>query len=188
MQSVELFEEHVGFAHGIANKHCAYVPKRADMGAIRNSALIGLWKAAESFDAAKGVPFKGYAFRWIEGAVRTEMRDQQGYTRIGKTKPGQDQVEARPRSHTGTVPLDIFDEKLHPAEVEDPRLDPPTIDADLLEAIWDLPYREREVILDLIRDRSTERTARRLKTTVGTVRATRLVARKKLRAWRVLET
>ena len=162
------------------------MPPRANKDSIHNSALIGLWKASESFDAAKGVPFKGYAHSWIDGAVRTEMRDQQGYSRTGRPKPKQDQIAARPRSHTDTLALDAIPDNHHPADVEDPRFDPPTIDAGLLAAIWELPYREREVILDLIRDWSSERTARRLKTTVGTVRATRLVARKKLRAWRAL--
>ena len=47
----------------------------ANADRLRLSALIPLAAAAQSFDAARGVPFSRYAARRIKGALLDELRE-----------------------------------------------------------------------------------------------------------------
>lgn len=52
------------------------IPRRVPIDELVSAGMLGLVKAARSFDPTRGVPFEGYAITRIRGAVLDELRDR----------------------------------------------------------------------------------------------------------------
>ncbi len=72
METEELFNKYVGFAYWIANKYVKSYPlERED---IQQQALLGLWIAAQRFDASKGFTFMTFANAVINNQILLYVR------------------------------------------------------------------------------------------------------------------
>lgn len=72
----DLFDTHQRWANRLVKVFIrrSHIPKdRLLPGQLSQAALIGLWRAAQLFDPAKG-NFKTYARRWVLGSMADEIR------------------------------------------------------------------------------------------------------------------
>lgn len=81
----DLLREYTPFAMTVASKFSGGQPawRRSE---IRQSALIGLWKAIENYDPGRGASLKTYAGIRIKGEIVDEMRQQTFFGRRAKER------------------------------------------------------------------------------------------------------
>lgn len=72
-QQVDLLQQYTSFAMHFANQSSAKAPP-CERDVIRNSALIGLWKAVKNYRPVNGACFKTYARYRIRGEIYDEAR------------------------------------------------------------------------------------------------------------------
>jgi len=89
-----LFVEHGPWARGIARSLMRKLPPSFDVDDMMQSALIGLWKAAERFDGSMGVPFIAFAHPWVQGecwmAVRRKSYTEATHAELHDTHVGRE--------------------------------------------------------------------------------------------------
>lgn len=91
-----LFSDNLPWAVGIARNIHRSVPPSFAMDDLVQEARIELWKQAQKFDLARGVPFQGFAYLAVRGAVLMFVR------RRNWTEAVMDEVDV---SHVDTTPL-----------------------------------------------------------------------------------
>lgn len=69
-----LFNEHQEWAIAFSRVVTRGRARRLDAGQCEQAALLGLWKAAQRFDAARGVPFRSYAAFFMRCSIKDEFR------------------------------------------------------------------------------------------------------------------
>src|SRR4051794_34409986 len=80
----ELVTAHLGLAEALAR---AFVTETDTLDDVRQVAAIGLLKAAERYDAGRGVPFIAYAIPMIRGELRHHVRDRTWPVRVPRAEP-----------------------------------------------------------------------------------------------------
>jgi RNA polymerase sigma factor (sigma-70 family) len=113
-------------------------PPALDVDDLISAGTIGLIEAVERFDSRRGVPFGTYAYTRIRGAIVDEIR------RLPQPKRAGDDVELSLQAPiAGERSLTLID------VIPDPLAPEPEIGAEfgeVVDAIGDLPPREREVL------------------------------------------
>ncbi|MBR3298995.1 MAG: sigma-70 family RNA polymerase sigma factor [Clostridia bacterium] len=66
-----LMERHLGLVRALASRFCG---RGVDHEELFQSGCVGLAAAANSFDSTRGIEFSSYAFKFIEGAMREQIR------------------------------------------------------------------------------------------------------------------
>ena len=74
-----LLESHLPLVHSIARR---YAGRGEPLDDLVQVGAIGLVKAGERFDEARGVPFAAFAARLIDGEIRRHLRDKSSLMRI----------------------------------------------------------------------------------------------------------
>src|SRR4029434_3310799 len=69
----ELVEAHRGLAARIAND---YRGRGVDLDDLVQIAMLGILKAVERFDPARGIPFSSFASRTVNGEIKRYFRDR----------------------------------------------------------------------------------------------------------------
>jgi RNA polymerase sigma factor (sigma-70 family) len=54
-----------------AARRCSLSPQSADWEDALQVGQLALWRATERFDASRGIPFRGFAWQGVVGAIRT---------------------------------------------------------------------------------------------------------------------
>ncbi len=75
--ALALFDQYQDRAGRVASLAMRHLPRRYRWAEVHAAALVGLWRAACSFDPALGVPFGAHAWRRMRGAVLDWLRSQQ---------------------------------------------------------------------------------------------------------------
>lgn len=96
MDRDSLFADNLPWAVGIARKIHRSVPPSFALDDLVQEARIELWKQAERFDLGRGVPFQGFAYLPVRGAVLMFLR------RRNWTEAVMEEVDV---SHVDTAPL-----------------------------------------------------------------------------------
>lgn len=86
-----LMEAYMPLANRVLERISIRLPSHVAVDDLLQAALVALYKAIENFDAQRGVPFEGYAYPRIRGAILDELRVNDSLSR-GKRKQV-DQVE-----------------------------------------------------------------------------------------------
>lgn len=71
-----MLTEYRGLALGIASRYHAWTRDYHDLEDLRQTALVGLWQAARSFDASSGTPFGAFAAICIRGRILNWARSR----------------------------------------------------------------------------------------------------------------
>lgn len=64
-------ERHLGLVRALASRFCG---RGVEHEELFQSGCVGLAAAANSFDSTRGIEFSSYAFKFIEGAIREQIR------------------------------------------------------------------------------------------------------------------
>ena len=72
--AAELFEEHKEWAASVGRKIHRKLPPSFAVDDLEQKAVIAHWHCVEAFDASKGVPYHGYAYLTVRGAVLMSCR------------------------------------------------------------------------------------------------------------------
>jgi RNA polymerase sigma factor (sigma-70 family) len=75
----QLVKDNWDWAADIAHKASHNLPPSFDISDLEQEAYIALWRQAEKFDESRGVPFRGYAYMAVRGAVLMSVR-RRNYT------------------------------------------------------------------------------------------------------------
>jgi RNA polymerase sigma factor for flagellar operon FliA len=67
-------EQWEGLVWYVVNRITPRLPKAVSEEELHAAGMMGLWKAARSYDPSKGAEFKTYAYHRIRGAVLDELR------------------------------------------------------------------------------------------------------------------
>lgn len=78
----EIVEDHIGLAHHFAARYRRSASEDED---LRQVALLGLVKALDRFDPARGVAFSTFAGRTIDGELKRHFRDQTWALRVPRS-------------------------------------------------------------------------------------------------------
>lgn len=70
----ELILAHLEFVRHILGRMLTHLPQRIDKENLESAGVVGLVEAAGSFDPARCVPFKTFAYPRIRGAILDELR------------------------------------------------------------------------------------------------------------------
>lgn len=73
-QFAQLIEQHLPLVRHIMFQVSVRFPKHVDRTELVRAGVLGLVQAARRYDAAKGVPFKGFATKRIRGAILDAAR------------------------------------------------------------------------------------------------------------------
>ena len=74
-----LIESHLSLVHAVARR---FVGRGEELDDLVQVGTVGLIKAADRFDARRGVSFRAFAQLVIEGEIRRHLRDRTGSVRI----------------------------------------------------------------------------------------------------------
>jgi RNA polymerase sigma factor for flagellar operon FliA len=85
----KLLEQHLGLVHSCANRVARSVQGVVELDDLMSSGTLGLVRALESFDPARGVAFSTYAMRRIHGAILDELRSRDWMTRATRNRARQ---------------------------------------------------------------------------------------------------
>ncbi len=66
--------EHLALVHYVVRETAAQLPGHVDRDQLVSAGMLGLTKAAQSFDLSRGVPFAAFARNRIRGAILDELR------------------------------------------------------------------------------------------------------------------
>ena len=72
----QLLDQHLGLVQAIAREIAQRVPPEVELDDLVSAGTLGLVRALESFDAARGLEFSTYATPRIRGAILDELRAQ----------------------------------------------------------------------------------------------------------------
>lgn len=72
-----LFEEHLDWAERLARAGRRKLPPSFDVADLQQEARLELWRQVQRFDASLGVPFRGFAYFAVRGAVLMACRRKQ---------------------------------------------------------------------------------------------------------------
>ena len=70
----QLVNENLSWAWRRAAAASKRLPPSFDIDDLRQEAVLGLWRAAQKFDATRGVPFQGFAAVYVNGAITMSVR------------------------------------------------------------------------------------------------------------------
>ncbi|MBX3174290.1 MAG: FliA/WhiG family RNA polymerase sigma factor [Gemmatimonadaceae bacterium] len=70
----ELVQAHVGLVHFLARRLHSSLADEAELDELVSAGLVGLMRAAESFDRSRGLAFTTYATPRVRGAMLDELR------------------------------------------------------------------------------------------------------------------
>ncbi|QBG47384.1 FliA/WhiG family RNA polymerase sigma factor [Verrucomicrobia bacterium S94] len=76
-----LIEAYMPLAHRVLERISIRLPSHVAVDDLLQAALVGLYKAVLDFDSDRGVPFEGYAYPRIRGAVLDELRSSDPLSR-----------------------------------------------------------------------------------------------------------
>jgi len=129
---------HLALVRAIAKRLRPGAP-RAEVDDLVSAGTIGLIEAVDRYDADLGVPFVGFAYTRIRGAIIDEMRS--AVTRSNREPSAQPLSLEAPLVGDKSLTLkDVTVDRLAPEPERGAQL------AELLEAIGQLPPREREMV------------------------------------------
>jgi RNA polymerase sigma factor (sigma-70 family) len=83
--ALELYTEHEGRIVAVAVGRFGGGPDR-DYAATRSDAMLGLWRAAQTYDPQHGIPFRAWAWLKVDGTVRDGIRARTGFRRPGRAE------------------------------------------------------------------------------------------------------
>lgn len=86
-----LIEAYMPLTHRVLQRVFIRLPSHIAVDDLLQAALVGLYKAIVDFDARRGVPFEGYAYPRIRGAILDELRSNDSLSRSKRKRV--DQVE-----------------------------------------------------------------------------------------------
>ncbi|MDZ8117272.1 sigma-70 family RNA polymerase sigma factor [Pontiella agarivorans] len=86
-----LIEAYMPLAHRALERISMRLPSHIAVDDLLQAALVGLYKAVLDFDSTRGVPFEGYAYPRIRGAILDELRSCDSLSRSKRKRV--DQVE-----------------------------------------------------------------------------------------------
>ena len=69
-----LVVEHLEYVRHILGRLTYNLPANIDIENLESAGILGLVEAAKHFDESRGVPFKGFAYSRIRGAILDELR------------------------------------------------------------------------------------------------------------------
>ena len=72
----QLLDQHLGLVQAIARQIARRVPPAVELDDLVSAGTLGLVRALESFDPARGLEFSTYATPRIRGAILDELRSQ----------------------------------------------------------------------------------------------------------------
>lgn len=87
-----LIEAYLPFVHRVLKRIAIRLPSHIAQEDLAQVALMGLYKSILDFKPQRGVPFEGYAYRRIRGAILDELRANDHLSRGKRAKV--DQVES----------------------------------------------------------------------------------------------
>jgi len=70
----ELLEAYLPLAHRILERISIRLPSHVAVEDLSQVSLLGLYKAITSFEPHRGIPFEGYAYPRVRGAILDELR------------------------------------------------------------------------------------------------------------------
>lgn len=70
----ELVREHLPLVHHVVTSVRGRLPSHVNVDDLTSAAMVGLFSAARSFDAGRGVPFAAYATTRMRGAILDDLR------------------------------------------------------------------------------------------------------------------
>ncbi|MDF7808022.1 FliA/WhiG family RNA polymerase sigma factor [Pontiellaceae bacterium B12219] len=76
-----LIEAYMPLAHRALERISMRLPSHIAVDDLLQAALVGLYKAVLDFDPSRGVPFEGYAYPRIRGAILDELRSSDSLSR-----------------------------------------------------------------------------------------------------------
>jgi RNA polymerase sigma factor for flagellar operon FliA len=76
-----LIHSHLSYAHALSAEILRTVPPAVERAELEAAAELGLAEAARSFDAARGVQFKTFAYYRIRGAIYDSLRKMGWFSR-----------------------------------------------------------------------------------------------------------
>jgi len=82
----ELVRENLPLVHHVVASTRGRLPNHVHIDDLTSAAMVGLFRAARGFDAARGVPFAAYATTRIRGAILDELRGADWASRSLRTK------------------------------------------------------------------------------------------------------
>lgn len=89
-----LVQQNVGLVHFLARRLHATLADHADLDELVSAGLVGLLRAAETFDAERGLAFSTYATARIRGAMLDELRRLDPVSRTLRARARRLQQEA----------------------------------------------------------------------------------------------
>ncbi len=70
----QLIVDHLDFVRHVLGRIVSGLPRGIDIENLEAAGILGLVEAASQFDAARGVPFKTFAFPRVRGSILDELR------------------------------------------------------------------------------------------------------------------
>lgn len=86
-----LIEVYIPLTHRVLERISMRLPSHVEVDDLSQAALLGLYKAIVNYDPDRGVPFEGYAYPRIRGAIIDELRSNDNLSRGKRSR--MDQVE-----------------------------------------------------------------------------------------------
>lgn len=103
----ELVTAHIPLVGHLVREVLARVPSHVDRDDLTSAGLTALVRAAQAFEAERGVPFARYAATRIRGALLDELRGVDWASRsVRRTARGLDETRTRLTHSLGRVPTD----------------------------------------------------------------------------------
>ncbi len=102
-----LIQAYLPLTHRVLERVSMRLPSHIAVEDLSQAALVGLYKAIVDFDSTRGVPFEGYAYPRIRGAVLDELRSSDSLSRSKRARVGQaEKVVAEWMKVHGEMPAD----------------------------------------------------------------------------------
>lgn len=103
----ELFDAHQGFALALARRYWRRLPPNAGVTRpeLENAALVGLWRAAQRFDAAHLRSFQTFAYPRVWGEMADWLRTANGVRRRSQTPRVEQLRDTDERGEGGGRPM-----------------------------------------------------------------------------------
>jgi RNA polymerase sigma factor for flagellar operon FliA len=100
-----LIEAYMPLAHRVLERISIRLPPHIAVDDLLQAALVGLYKAVLDFDPMRGVPFEGYAYPRIRGAILDELRSNDSLSRSKRKRVDRvEQVIAEWMKEHGEMP------------------------------------------------------------------------------------
>jgi RNA polymerase sigma factor for flagellar operon FliA len=86
MSTTAKLEKHIGLVYHVAHQIAARLPAEIDVSYLLGAGTLGLRRAFQAFDSARGLSFSTYATARIRGAILDDLRDQDTVPRSVRSK------------------------------------------------------------------------------------------------------